>query len=100
MAGSLLYAQEKIETVAKPMDRAAGDSVKAWTILATGALNVTQAAFSNWAAGGENSIGLGALANVKADYKKGKHSWKNNLGLAYGFQFFRKRQQRQIHQNR
>ena len=28
MAGSLLYAQEKIETVAKPMDRAAGDSVK------------------------------------------------------------------------
>ena len=90
MAGSLLYAQEKIETVAKPMDRAAGDSVKAWTVLATGALNVTQAAFSNWAAGGENSIGLGALANIKADYKKGKHSWKNNLGLAYGFQFLGK----------
>lgn len=87
---TMLNAQEKIETVAKPMDRTAGDSTKAWTILATGGLNITQAAFSNWAAGGENSIGVGALANVKADYKKNKHSWKNNLGLAYGFQFLGK----------
>lgn len=90
MSGTLLFAQEKIETVAKPMDRAAGDSVKAWTILGTAGLNITQSAFSNWAAGGENSIGVGALVNVKADYKKNKHSWKNNLGLAYGFQFLGK----------
>lgn len=90
VANTMLFAQEKIETVAKPMDRTSGDSAKAWTILATGGLNITQAAFSNWAAGGENSIGMGALVNVKADYKKNKHSWKNNLGLAYGFQFLGK----------
>jgi len=90
MSGTLLFAQEKIETVAKPMDRTAGDSVKAWTILGTAGLNITQAAFSNWAAGGQNSFGIGALANFKADYKKKKHSWKNNLGLAYGFQFLGK----------
>ncbi|HOY32555.1 MAG TPA: DUF3078 domain-containing protein [Bacteroidales bacterium] len=90
MSVTVLYAQEKIETVAKPMDRTSGDSLKAWTILGTAALNITQAAFSNWAAGGENSIGVGALGNLKADYKKNKHSWKNNLGLAYGFQFLGK----------
>jgi len=90
LSGTLLYAQEDIKKVANPMDRSTGDSVKAWTILGTAALNITQAAFSNWAAGGENSIGLGALFNLKADYKKNKHSWKNNLDLAYGFQFLGK----------
>lgn len=85
-----VYAQEDIKTVAKPMDRAAGDSAKAWTILGTAALNITQASFTNWAAGGQNSFGVGALFNFKADYKKNKHSWKNNLDLAYGFQFLGK----------
>jgi len=90
MSGTLLYAQQDIKKVATPMERAAGDSVKAWTILGTAGLNINQAAFSNWAAGGENSIGVGALFNLKADYKKNKHSWKNNLDLAYGFQFLGK----------
>jgi len=90
MSGTLLYAQKDIQKVATPLDRTAGDSVKYWTILGTAGLNITQAAFSNWAAGGENSIGVGALFNLKADYKKNKNSWKNNLDLGYGFQFLGK----------
>lgn len=90
ISGHIVSGQEDIKKVAQPMDRTglnAGDTVKPWTILGTAGLNITQAAFSNWAAGGENSIGVGALFNLKADYKKNKHSWKNNLDLAYGFQF-------------
>ncbi len=90
LSGSLVFGQDPINKVAKPLDRDglnAPDTVKPWTILGTAALNITQAAFSNWSAGGQNSFGLGALFNFKADYKKKKHSWKNNLDLAYGFQF-------------
>lgn len=93
ISGYIAYGQEDIKKVAQPLDRAGlytGDTVKPWTILGTAGLNITQAAFSNWAAGGENSIGVGALFNLKADYKKNKHSWKNNLDLAYGFQFLGK----------
>lgn len=49
-------------------------------------LNVNQAAFSsNWKAGGVNSIGLNSLLNYKANYKKNKGSWDNEIGLMFGF---------------
>jgi len=87
------FSQDPINKVATKLDRkelAASDTVKPWTILGTAALNITQATFTNWSAGGENSFGLGALFNLKADYKKKQQSWKNNLDLAYGFQFLGK----------
>ena len=89
----IVYGQDPINKVAVKLDRKelpANDTVKPWTILGTAALNITQASFTNWAAGGQNSFGLGGLFNLKADYKKKKNSWKNNLGLAYGFQFLGK----------
>jgi hypothetical protein len=90
---SFAYAQDPINKVAKPLDRDglnAPDTVKPWTLLGTAALNITQASFTNWSSGGQNSFGVGALFNLKADYKKKKQSWKNNLDLAYGFQFLGK----------
>jgi hypothetical protein len=89
---SFVYAQDPINKVAKPLDRDglnASDTVKPWTLLGTAALNINQASFNNWSAGGQNSLGIGALVNIKADYKKKKQSWKNTLDLAYGFQFIR-----------
>lgn len=47
-------------------------------------LNFNQAAFINWAAGGENSISYSALGNVFARYAKGKTHWITTLDLAYG----------------
>ncbi len=48
-------------------------------------LNFNQASFSsNWTGGGVNSIGLNALLNYKANYRKGIHSWDNEIDLAYG----------------
>ena len=48
-------------------------------------INFTQASFtSNWTGGGVNSIGLNALLNFKARYKKDVHSWDSEIDLAYG----------------
>jgi hypothetical protein len=47
-------------------------------------LAFNQVSLSNWSAGGDNSIGGSAMANVFAKMKKGKWSWDNNLELAFG----------------
>jgi hypothetical protein len=79
---------QDIVKVAKAKDEIAGlpsDTVKHWFINGTGSLAFSQAAFSNWAAGGQNSIGLNASVNLKANYRNGKHAWGNTIGLGYGF---------------
>jgi len=62
------------------------DSAKHWDI--GGIINVafSQVSLTNWAAGGQNSIGLVSLACVHANYKKDKISWLNSVDLEYGFQ--------------
>ena len=89
-----LFAQD-IQKTAKAKDEAlagapADTSKKRWFVQGSGSLTFSQAAFSNWAAGGQNSIGLGAYINVKANYKKGKHAWANTIDLGYGFQLLGK----------
>lgn len=58
------------------------DSV--WDLGGTFGLNFNQSYFSNWAAGGQNSVSATALTSLFANYKSGRHSWKNTLDLAYG----------------
>ena len=49
------------------------------------ALNLNQGSLTNWSAGGEKfSLSLNNYLNLFAFYKEGKHSWDNNLDLAYG----------------
>lgn len=85
------FGQKEIEKTAKAKDAAmnatAPDSLKKWYINGNGTLNFSQASFTNWASGGDNSIGLDAFLNLKANYKKGRHAWANTLDLGYGFQF-------------
>jgi len=77
-------AAKKVFDTAKHVE-VAPDTVKPWTFGGFGSLSVNQAYFANWAAGGESSLGITALLNVHADYKKGHHSWTNNLDLAFGY---------------
>lgn len=50
------------------------------------AVNLNQAAFSsNWKAGGINAFGFNTLFNYKANYKKDRNSWDNDVDLAFGF---------------
>lgn len=49
-------------------------------------LNLNQASFSsNWKGGGINSIGLNSQLSYKANFKKDKVSWDNELDFLYGF---------------
>src|SRR6185295_4714146 len=47
-------------------------------------LNTTQVSFTNWSAGGQNSVSGSSLVNYFANYARGKNTWDNNLDLAYG----------------
>lgn len=89
-ATSNMYSQN-IAEVSKAIDktdiRKKGDTTKHWRINGITSLNVSQAAYSNWAAGGQNSLGLVGLVNLNINYLKGKHAWANIIDLGYGFQF-------------
>jgi hypothetical protein len=84
-----IYAQE-IAKVAKAKDVALTEAPpdtasKHWIIHGNGSLQFSQASFSNWSSGGQNSFGLVAWVNFKANYRNGKHVWANNVDLGYGF---------------
>ena len=82
-----LMSQE-LEKVAKAKETVKAvtfDTIKHWYIDGIASLNFTQASFSNWAAGGSNSIGLASFLNMKINYKNGKHAWGNTIDLGYGF---------------
>ncbi len=61
------------------------DSLNAWKKGGVATLTISQASFTNWAQGGENSLSLTSLLHLFANYKKGNSSWDNTLDAAYGF---------------
>lgn len=61
------------------------DSTTNWRKSFKAGLNINQATFSgNWKGGGTNSFGFNTLLNFKANYKKDKISWDNEVDLLYG----------------
>lgn len=60
------------------------DSTKNWTRGGVFGLNFTQASFTNWAAGGVNSVSGQVYMNLFSNYKKGENTWDNTLDMAYG----------------
>lgn len=84
--------QKKVDAVQKKIDKLedvkealqAADTVRYWKKGGVIGLNFSQSSFTNWAAGGVNSVSLTALTNLFANYKKGKNSWDNTLVMAYG----------------
>ena len=60
------------------------DTVKYWKKGGLISINFSQAGFTNWAAGGENSLSGIALFNMFANYKKDKNTWDNSIDFAYG----------------
>lgn len=57
-----------------------------WKKGGTFGLTFNQGSLTNWAAGGDKlSLSLLGTLNAFANYKKDKHSWDNNLDLAYGY---------------
>ncbi len=62
------------------------DTINGWKKGGMFALTFGQSNFTNWAAGGINSISVNGAANLFANYKKDNLSWNNTLDLGYGIQ--------------
>lgn len=70
----------------KSIKKDANDTIpKKWKTGGMFNLNINEGSLSNWSAGGDKfSFSLNSYLNLYAFYKQGKHSWDNNLDLAYG----------------
>lgn len=55
-----------------------------WKIHGQNTLLVSQSSFSNWAAGGVNSLAVNAVLDYDFNYKRDKWSWDNKVILGYG----------------
>jgi hypothetical protein len=60
------------------------ESDTSWKSKYEASLGFSQTTFTNWAAGGENSLSTNAMLTIFKNYAKGNVSWNNYLGLAYG----------------
>jgi|688.fasta_scaffold02284_3 hypothetical protein len=55
-----------------------------WTKKGSVTVGVTGSYFSQWAAGGINSLGINSLLNYNVNYRKGKNAWDNTFIAAFG----------------
>ena len=73
---------------------AQNDTIKKWTRNGDLSLNFNQINFTNWAAGGDNSVSGVSLFNYEANYLNGKNSLKNKIILGYGLQHISEKYQK------
>ncbi len=67
---------------AAPKDAVKKDTT--WKIHGQNTILISQSSFSNWAAGGVNSLAANLLFDYDFDYKKGNWSWDNKVIVGYG----------------
>jgi len=60
------------------------DTLKPWKVYGLTSLSLNQASFSNWSAGGDNSLSGTALLKLYADYTMNKSTWNTVLNMKYG----------------
>lgn len=56
-----------------------------WKTKGSFAINASQTTFSNWAAGGMNSVAGNSFFNYTANFKRNKMSWDNSVDLGIGY---------------
>jgi len=61
------------------------DTIKNWQVENKVSLNFSQSYFSNWSAGGENTLATSGKYTFTGNYAKNKHKWDNWLDLALGY---------------
>lgn len=79
---STLFAQTPVDTTKN--NPKTDTVIPNWKSGGLVGFNFTQASFTNWAAGGINSISGQFLFNTYANYKKGLTTWDNILDISYG----------------
>lgn len=76
--------EDTAKTVATVTSPDATTNVSAWQRSGNASINISQAAFSDWNAGGDPSLAIDAAFNYSINYKAGKNLWLNRLELACG----------------
>ena len=56
-----------------------------WDLGWIGIFTFSQSSFTNWQAGGDNTVALSTIQNAHAKYNKGRISWNQHLEFSYGF---------------
>ncbi len=79
---STVFAQTPVDTTKKPVK--VDTVIPNWKHGGLIGFNFTQASFTNWAAGGINTISGQFLFSTYANYKKGTTTWDNILDVSYG----------------
>ena len=59
-----------------------------WTLNGNIGLNFAQSSYTNWAAGGQNSLNWLGTFNYAANYAKDNLKWDNTLNTALGYSFY------------
>lgn len=67
-----LFAQDSVADTSK------------WKVEGFGAATLNQVSFTNWAAGGNNSVSFALKALLSAKYNNGRHHWDNGFQAEYG----------------
>jgi hypothetical protein len=80
--------QRHVDQSIQAAEAMAASSDTAWKIGGNFGLQFNQASYSNWQAGGVNSIAANTLLSLFANYDNGgKWTWNNSLNLAYGLAY-------------
>lgn len=74
-----VMAQEATETPAK---------TSPWTMKGNIGLNFGQSSYTNWAAGGQNSLNWQGIFNYEVHYAKNKFLWDNVLNTSLGYNYY------------
>ncbi|TDQ28371.1 DUF3078 domain-containing protein [Tenacibaculum caenipelagi] len=70
---------------AKPLKKK--DVPKKWTVIGKYTFLFNQSSFSNWAAGGNNTVAGNMSLGYDFNYKKNKWNWDNKIITAYGLSY-------------
>ena len=70
-----------------PLTLVAQEEEEGWSHNGLAGFNLSQTAFTNWSAGGENVVSDNIYFNGSLNYKKDKLSWTNDLSANYGQNF-------------
>jgi hypothetical protein len=79
IAAFLLMSVAGFSQIAPPKD-----TTKFWIIHGQNTLLINESSFSNWAAGGVNSVAANIVLDYDFNYKKGVWSWDNKAMAGYG----------------
>ncbi|MBO4772480.1 MAG: DUF3078 domain-containing protein [Bacteroidales bacterium] len=77
-------AKEVAGLAKKSKETVVTDSAKPWKLDGMLSLTASQTSLKNWAAGGDQQIGVNILGNFNANYAKNRHSWQNSVLCQYG----------------